>query len=50
MDEGSVGRADGDEVTVTVVTTGIQVGDEAVLFMEKEKSSMDMDPSMLPMT
>jgi hypothetical protein len=50
-DEGSVGRADGDEVTVTVVTTGIKVGDEAVLFMEKEKSSMDMDPSMLlPMT
>jgi hypothetical protein len=34
---------------MTAVTTGVTVGgDEAVLFMEREKSSMDMDPSMLP--
>jgi hypothetical protein len=30
--------------------TGARVGDEEELFMEKEKSNMDIDPSMLPMT
>jgi hypothetical protein len=31
-----------------VTTTGAIVGDEEVLCMEKEKSNMDIDPSMLP--